>query len=347
MMCVLGLEQAQAQTVVVIDAPPGTTIELVLETAVAASGTADSMGTAVLRVDPATLAAGSIDAAVRVDSCATSRRLLVTRRITAPPPAGLCTRTELAGVFLVQSISSMLFDFGGTTPTVRLWQGPPPAEWLRDRGGLPGTRLPPIAPRGLVLYAGGGLSEFRDFDDVHCGDLQTCTGDDAPSLWSAGVSYWFNPYIGAEGTFIKPGTITQSAVEPAFHFTSTAETGVVTAAAVGGYPVGRVRITGKFGAIYHGMTVTTTETINEVTVIVDEVPQKVAGGTQTTQTRTEGWGWLMAAGAEVWLVGPLGVYGELGQFRLNGEDTRGGEARIDEVVTYLVGGVKVRVPLPW
>lgn len=342
-----GLTAAHAQTLVVVNGPPGTTVELFVESATAASATIDDKGTAMFSAPPATLGTRELDAVMRVDTCATSRRLLVTTRLTTPPPPGLCTRSELTGVFLVNASSSLLLNLGGGAPTIRLWQGRPPAEWLAVRGEyVPGTEISVVAPAGLILSGAIGKGEFADFDAVHCGSAPTCTGDDTPRILSAGLAYWFAPFVGVEGTFVKPGRITAAYTEPTFDFASDAESGVFTFSAVGGIPGGRTRTYGKFGGTYHRATFTTRQTLAVTTVTIDDQVVPVSGGSQTTQVQTGGFGWTAAAGFEYWLGRPFGVYAELGQMKLKGSDRRDGEFEMKDIVTYVVVGGRLRIPMP-
>ena len=51
---------------------------------------------------------------------------------------------------------------------------------------------------------------------------------------------------------------------------------------------------------YHWTENTGTETIDDLTITVDNVQQTIPGGTQASLLQTEGWGWLFGGGGEVW-----------------------------------------------
>jgi hypothetical protein len=345
-VCVLGAATVHAQTVVVTGATPGDSIEFVLGDAVVASATVDAMGVAVLQAPPDAIGTRQLDASIRVDDCGTSHRVLVFDRSALLPSSGTCRRTDITGVFLVQRITSLVFDLGEASPRLRVRQGEPPPEWLRDRPDVT-TRSNRGPATALVLAGGAGLSEFSEFTILQCGRLNVCVADRTPRPWTASLAYWFAPFVGVEAGFIKPEALTASATTPAFQFDTRQQLGVLTMTALGGIPIGRVKVTGEFGAAYHRATVTTRQTLEERTVVVDGVPFPLAGGTQTTQTRLGGWGWLWTVGAEWWPTSPLGLYGEYGRFTLRGLDLRGGEQAYDENVTFLVGGAKLRLPTPW
>jgi hypothetical protein len=346
-LCVLCASTAGAQTVIVTHVPPGTTIDFVLDSIVVGSAMANNAGTATIQTDKSVLGDRQVDALVRVDVCGMSRRIVVYDRNRQPPPTGTCTRTEVGGVFIVRAVTSLVFDLQPTPPTLRIRQGPAPAEWLRDAdvdAGL--TAKAKRVPTGLFVFGGGGVSDFKDFADVQCGNIN-CNAQVKPAIFNGGVEYWVLPYLGAEASFLKPGTPTASYSDSTFNFTTETESGLFTAAALGGIPIGPVRIVGKIGGAYHKATTTTVENVVEQTVTVDGAPQVALGGSQTIQTRTGGWGWLWSVGGEVWLTGPIGFYGEWGRFTMVGPELRGGETKLDETVGVIMGGAKVRLPLPW
>jgi hypothetical protein len=187
------------------------------------------------------------------------------------------------------------------------------------------------------------MGNSGEFTAVQCGNV-SCVSDDAPYLWTGGLDYWFGSFIGVEGSFIKPSNLSASYSASDLSFNTESESGVFTASALGGVPLGPVRIVGKLGTTYHRATVTTVETVPTETAIVDDVEQVVVGGTQTIQVQTSGWGWVWSGGLEVWLTGPLGFYGEVGMLNLQGKDRQGGPTKIDDTRLFFFAGAKLRIP---
>ena len=350
LLIVLRASPGQAQTVVVINAAPGTAIEFVLESAVVGTGTVDAKGTAVIQANESALGTRRLDGLVRVDNCGPAKRIVIFDRSQAPPPGGLCDRVEIAGLFLVQSRTSLVFDLGSPKPTMRVRQGAVPSEWVQGASDLPRTarvRDSVQPPTGLIVFGGAGAGHFRDFTLLQCGASIICGGDDSPALLNGGVSYWFLPYVGVAASYVKPHPITAWSAQDAFQFDSKMDPDVFTGALQGGVPVGPVRIVGTLGATYHRATLTINQTMVDATATVDGVTLPITGGSQTIQTQTAGWGWMWNGGAEWWVLRQLAIYGEYGQLTLKGSDRRGSEAAINERVDYFVFGAKWRVPLPF
>ena len=325
------LAVASAQTVIVRNAPPGSSAEFVLNGTVAAMAAVGADGLATLAAGPGRLADDeSIDALIWVDECASVRRVIAMSAAAAPPAADAgCRRAQIDGVFVLQPISTIVLDLQRTPPTMRLRQGEAPAAWLQDAvTGAAGPR-PSIAPRGLILFGGGGRSLFSEFSSEACGDVSACSAEDQVFSATGGVGYWFSRYAGAEASYLRPLPITVDGSATRFNFNSEMDGGVLLFVGKGGVPIGRVRLFGMAGVTYHGATFTTSQTTD--------------GTTRRFQWRTEGWGPAFGGGAEVWVTGSVGLYGEFGRLRWNGEDTRGGDARTDSWMTSIVGGIRVRV----
>src|SRR4051812_2995597 len=141
---------ASAQTLLVRNAPAGTTIELVLNSTTAGSKKLDNGGNDTVSGNMfANESRTAIDSVVFLDTCDTVRRLVVTDRVSsAPAPEPGCTRRDMGGVFVVQRISTFVIDLGSPTATMVFRQGSvglePPRAWT--------------APTGLVITGGGGLT---------------------------------------------------------------------------------------------------------------------------------------------------------------------------------------------
>jgi hypothetical protein len=342
-----GVRESVAQTVIVINAPADTGLEFVLDTTPVASGKADAEGIATLAADRSRLGDRELDARVFVDTCSTERRVVIVGRGVEPPASGGCTRAEIPGLFLVQRITTVVVDVAKVPPSVRIRQGDAPEEWVRP--AVAARRGPRPALRdGLVLFGGGGLGTFRDFVQLSCGNVTDCGGDEDPTVLTAGLAYWFSPFIAVEASFIKPGKLIASGRGDGFQFDSNREGGVVGVAIEGGIPIGSsAKLFGKMGVNYQRSTFTTHETIEERTITTTAVPQTLAGGSQTFQARTGGWAWLFGAGAEYWFTSTVGAYGEVGGLAMKGSDLGDGEAAINDTLRFAVVGLRVRVPLPW
>jgi len=326
-----GLATAFGQTVIVRNASQGSTVEFVLNGAVAATGTVGADGLATLAATQGRLADNqSVDAFVWVDECGSTRRVIAMNRTTAPPAADAgCRRDQIGGIFLLQPITTIVVDVARNPPTLRLRQGEAPAAWLQDAAATaPGTRLT-IAPRGLMLFGGGGRTLFSEFSSQACGDVTTCTAEDQAFSATGGIGYWFSEYAGAEASYLRPGRITAEGSGTRFTFDSEMDGEVLLFAGKGAVPIGRVRLFGMGGANYHRATFTTRQTTD--------------GSAQTLQWRTEGWGPAFGGGAEVWLTPSVGLYGEFGRLRLKGDDVAGGEAQTAAWMNSIVGGIRVRI----
>jgi hypothetical protein len=336
-----GLTGASAQTVYVINAPPGSPVELVMNASVVASATVDAGGTVALIADrPAPPAA--MEAFIWMDDCGDRRRVLIVDRNAVPPPAGACARTQLDGLYRIQPVSSLVIQMGGSTPTLRLRQGEVPESWL---AGSVADALPPVrrVPEGLILFGGGGLGSFREFIVLTCGAVASCSGDQSPRLLTGGVSFWFHRFFAAEASYARPGLLTTEGSGDDFRFASDLEGGLVAVSGKGGVPLGSWRFFGSGGVNYHQATLSTTQTVDDRVITVGDGQQTLPGGTQAFQSRVGGWGWGFGGGAEFWLSRTFGIYGEGGRVRVKGEDD-GSETRIDDTMNFVVVGVRVRIP---
>jgi hypothetical protein len=329
-----------------MNAPPGSMAELVLNGAVAGTATAGADGVATLPARTGGLdARQAIDIFVWVDFCdATYRVVVMSRTVTPPPAAAGCRRSQIPGLFLLQSITSLVVDVGASSPTMRIRQGEAPDAWLHPPAQNVQAARISIAPAGLILFGGGGRGTFGDFSTQPCGDVTACNVSDSALSYTGGVSYWFSQYVGAEASYLKPGRVTADGSGTRYRFESDMDGGLVSFVGKGGVPIGRVRLFGMAGADYHRATFTTSQTIDAATVTVDGVSQTIPGGTPRFQWRTEGWGLVFGGGAEVWVTGSFGVYGEFGRLALKGNDVGSGEATTDDVITSIVVGGRFRIP---
>lgn len=334
-----------AQTVIVTNAPPNTHVEFVLGSTVEASGNTNADGLVTLTADPARLGTRQLDALIFLDVCGSERRVVVVERAAPPPSSGACNRTPLEGTFLVQRISNIVINVGRMPPNLLVRQGKAPPEWLLAQSQNVVPRIRPAL--GLVAFVGAGTSSFRDFGFIACGDVTGCTSDRSPLTGTAGATYWFTPYTAVEGSFTKPWKLRASGKDANYRFDSELESGLISAVGVGGIPIRRARIFGKAGAVYQRSTMTTRQTVDDTVLYENGFPVLVPGASQTIQVQTSGWGWTVSTGAELWVGRAAGLFVEGGWIAVKGNDRAGGEARIDDRMKFLVGGVRVRLPTPW
>lgn len=327
---------AGAQTLVVRGAPPNSTVEFVLNASTVGSATVNTEGDAVLASQPVVTKA-DMDAYIYVDTCDASRRVFVVERGTLPPaPQAGCNRTQISGLFLVRRLTTIVVNVGGTLPTVLLRQG------SYDLHKAPGRTWGP-SPFGLVLFGGGGLTRFSQTSALSCGDVTECSGDDAGLGYAAGINFWFSPIIAAEVSYTRPAASTADGSGANFRFNSAIDAHVLNIAGKVGVPIKIVRLYGQGGATYHRATWETEQTIDAVTRTTDAGPVAVPGGIQTYRLDTGGWGWSFGGGLEIWLARSFALYTEGGRFAVKGSARDGGEGSLNEGLTYLVVGGRVRV----
>jgi hypothetical protein len=329
---------ARAQTVLVRNAPPESTIEVLLNatpvgsTKVGASGIAIVAGK--LSEDPTRT---EIDAQIFVDVCGDVRRVLILERAVQPPVADSgCVRRDMGGLFLVKRISTLVIDFGGANATLLLRQGSvsldPPRQW-------------PEAPTGLVLFGGGAFTTGSNARLISCGDVTPCGGSNSGFSYTAGATFWIAPFLGAEGAYIRPAEVTSSGSGEGYRFTGSFKADVITASGKIGIPVGPVRLFGKVGGAYHRATSSTTQIVDARTVTVDGVDQTIQGGTANYHLRTAGWAWVFGGGGEIWFSSAFAVYGEVGRVALKGpsREDENAEGVVDDRMTTLLFGIRLRI----
>jgi hypothetical protein len=330
---------ATAQTVIVTKAPPGSTVEFVLNSTTVGSKTTDAAGTATIAA-PQTAQAkdGDMDAHLFVDVCDTLRRVVVVDRTQVVPPEGSgCQRTQIPGVFLVRHVSTLVVTVDGGNPTVLLRQGrfTPRPEGERHNWNT--------APSGLIVSGGGNLSWFRDPVTFACGTVTDCSGDASVVGYNVGATYWLSPFIGAEFNYIRSSEVKAEGSQSTFRFNSFFNPHILTAAGKVGIPAGPARIYGKIGASYHRASFGTTQTNDPVTTTTDGVTTTVAGGTQTFVVKTAGWAWTFGGGTEFWLRRSFGIHFEGGYAGLSGEGLDNVDALTEDRVIYFSVGAQVRI----
>ena len=327
---------ASAQTVIATNAPPGTTVEFVLNGAPVGSAPADASGSVTLAAKTAA-SAGDMDANIYVDTCDNLRRVVVVNRSRQPevPETG-CQRAQISGVFLVRPISTLVVNVEGT-PTVLLRQGT-----FTPRAPRSGPAFRP--PSGLVVFGGAGVGTISDPVGQACGDITDCSGDSLGFPFGGGAAFWFGPYIAAEATYLKPSNVNAEGRTSTYRFDSTLESQLVTIAGVVGIPAKRARIYGKVGVTFTEASFETTQTNDDVTVTnADGTTTTIAGGRTTYELKTEGWGWMFGGGVEIWFNRKFAIYMDGGRAGMKGSARENVDGETDDALLYFVAGARFRI----
>lgn len=327
---------AGAQTVKVRNAAPGATIEVVYGTTQVANTSTDARGAVDVPLPASSGATGEIDAHLFVDECGTRRKVIISPAGTTPAaqePA--CVRREIAGLFLVRPASTLVVNVAPPAPSLLLRQGAfdpdaPPREWT-------------AAPKGLVLSGGTGFSFIGNAGALACGTVTDCSADGTALGFSANLTYWFTPYVAADVGYLKPGDMTAEGSGDGYRFSSTLDSRVLTVGGRVGVPVGPLRFFGKAGADYHWGTFSTSQTIDQRTITVDEMAETIPGGTQELALETKGWDWVFGGGLEVWFTRHVAAYAEFGRAGLKGDPVQDVEGTIEDRALYLFVGASIRI----
>jgi hypothetical protein len=337
----VGVGSAAAQSVIARRVPSDTTVEVVLNGTVVGSATPDPRGDATIPFDLSARAGKEqTDAYLFVDTCDAVRRVhLVERGVLAPDPGATCVRRDISGLFLVRRVTTLVVDV--ERPSVLLRQGP------FDPQAAAVPRAPRVAPRGLVLFGGGGLGKFREVRATTCGNLVQCEADDVGLAYTAGAEIWLTRYLAVEAGYLRPAEATAEGTGEQYSFDSTFEARVITVAGKVGVPIGPVRIYGKGGGHYHRATRETTQTFEPLDITGEdgEIIATFEGGTHVLNIQTDGWSWLYGGGVEAWISRSVGLYVEGLRTRLKGKapDEAAAEFATDEYLTSIVFGLKVRI----
>jgi hypothetical protein len=321
-----------AQTVYLRNAPAGSSVEVIVNAASAGTGTVDAEGEAKIAF---TLPEGKteMDANVFVDACDAAKLrkvVIVDRARPAPPPAEGCDRREIAGVYWVRPVNTIVVNVGGPNPTLLLVRGSYTPPKPVAEGSTEEEHSAKPLPTGLMMFGGGAFTNFRDAGFLFCGNA-TCTPKTAGFTYTFGVDVWITRFIGFEGGYLRPKEVEASGGDATFTFDTKMDTDVWTLAGKVGAQVGVVRLYGKGGMNYHQATTTTLQTMS--------------GLRQTFEYKTTGWSWLYGGGMEAWLGQRqrVAIYADGGVMRIKGDAEGGGEAQINDIMKYLSVGVKVRL----
>ena len=339
---VLGARPAAAQTVMVQSAPTGSAIELTFNGTTAANGTADANGDATLSVGPNR---PDSDILVFVDSCADRVRVQLAARGLQPAPAlPGCSRVDAGSIFIMRSVTTFVIDI---TPNiaVHVAQGPPPPEWLlRGPGAVrKATMMHGTPPKRLVVSAAVGGSSFGDVADKACGDVAQCLNTHDGIAFSLDAEYWITRFMAAQVGYFRPADVTVNGTPTGYTFDSRVQTRLFTIVGKGGVSFGPTRVYGLGGANRHEATYTTTQTINDKTIVVNGVSQVVPGGTQSFGQKTQGWGWLAGGGVEAWVNNWIAIYGEVNIAQIKGDLVYGFGDGVDDQMSMAFFGMRVHI----
>ena len=104
-----------------------------------------------------------------------------------------------------------------------------------------------------------------------------------------------------------------------------------------------MRFYGKVGGNYQRSLYTSSQTVEDTPVTVDDVTTVYEGGSITSDYETDGWSWYFGGGAEAWFKARFAVYGEVGWLGLKGEDRHDGEGVLDDKLTVFLFGARVKL----
>ena len=329
----VGAAAAQAQTIMVRGAAPGAKIEAVVDAAPAGSTTANDAGEATIAI-PYDVGKEKAEANVFVDVCADNlRRVIIVERGKAPGAVGDgCERKEVLGLYWIRHVS-----------TVVVTMSEPPRVLLRQ--GSFSFKPPRVfgPPDGLIVFGGVGLTKVGNIGLSACGDALGCTNRNSGWGGAAGVEYWVTPWLAGEAMYLKPANVKANGSGDGFRFNSVFKADVATFSGKIGIPMARARMYGKVGAVYHDATLETDQTVDDHTITVDGEPQTVKGGRVTYALHTQGWGWTLGGGLDVWLVPRVGIYFEAGHSQLKGNAVDNAEGSLSDHVNHIVLGARVLV----
>ena len=321
--CVGG--SAFAQTVIVRNVPAGEAIEVFVNATKAGAGVTDAAGAIQMPLSlKAAGVAADMDSRIYVDVCTNVRRIYIVDRNMQPAAKDEgCDRREVNGIFLVRQRSTVVVDAGSVIPTVLLRQG---------RYDPTAGRIRVLAPRGISVFGGGGLAQFDNPVRFACGTVTDCDGDATVMTITAGGDFWITRWLGVEGAYMKPRKITTQGAGGFFKFIDTYDVHLISATGKVGIPIGRARLYGKGGGIFHSATTTSVMTIAEVD--------------QTLRLRTEGWSWIAGGGIEVWTGRRFGLFADVNFGRIRGEavsENNELEGVARDNVLAMFGGFRVKV----
>lgn len=328
----LGIGTAAAQRVMVRHLPVGTPVEVFVNSDKAGAGTVDDTGDATVSFTlPEKDGRAEMDANIFVDACDKIRRVVIVEATRPAPPAGEgCDRRELPGLFWVRRVNTIVIDLAPANPTLLLVSGsytpPKPRSPDEEATGEAPPREP--LPKGLVMFAGGGLTSFDNVLLRACGNASPCSGDSSPWSYTFGATYWITRYLGVEGSYRHPLQFKANGGE-GITFETTQDTDIWNIVGKVGVQAARARFYGQGGYSYHQTTHLTIQSISEAS--------------QRIERLTKGWNYVYGGGAEVWVKRKFAIFGELDFTKLKGDATDDSEFTVDDKATSVFVGVRVHI----
>ena len=193
------------------------------------------------------------------------------------------------------------------------------------------------------MSGGAGITTFRDVTGQACGNASDCNGRDYDFSFSVAVAFWLTRFLAAEGSFVRPSSFNVVGNDTGYRFNTDFSPYLWTIAGKVGVPLGPVRPYGLAGMNYHQATSSTTNTIEDRTITLEDgSTQTIPGGIQTYNLKTQGWGWLLGGGIEAWVGRRIAIFGQLSRAQVKGH-TSDSIFSINDRVTIILAGASVRI----
>jgi hypothetical protein len=115
--------------------------------------------------------------------------------------------------------------------------------------------------------------------------------------------------------------------------------------AIGGLPFGRGRLYGQVGGAYTQALTSTTQVNAEWSrTDSDGVTTTFAGGTQTWETKTTGWGLVWGGGVEAWVTPKKAAWFiEFQRLKITGTPLDGSEFRLSDHEWLISTGIRLKL----
>lgn len=339
---------AFAQTVTVTKAPPGASVQLVLDNTAVATAAADEKGIATLAVDlQKQRNKTETDVRIFVDLCGPARRVTLVETGYQPDQAAPgCTRKAIFGVFYLRPVTTLVVNVSAEAQGVWISQGPAPLRWLGNEaagGSAEKTGSALFVPNGFHIFGGGGIGRYSNAVAVSCGINTSCTGRQTRMAGQVGFDYWFTSNFAVAAYYLRSANPATAGSGSGYAFTSSLASNVAVVAGKVGVPFGKTRLYVQGGVTYTWATLTTDETFADRVVLVNGTTVTIPGGTQTFTQPTRGMSWTVGGGSEYWWRRSMAFYVEVGRAGLKGSAVRGGDATLDDGMLYAMAGFRFRL----
>lgn len=339
---------ASAQTVSVTKAPPGASIQLVLNSTPIATATADEKGIASLAVDlQKQRGKAETDVHIFIDICGQSRTVTLVEAGYQPDQAAAgCVRREIFGVFYLRQVTTLVVNVSEETQGVWISQGPAPARWFGNEvagGSAEDTGSALYVPNGFHVFAGAGIGRYSNAVGVACGINTLCSGKGTRMGGQIGFDYWITSNLAVAAFYLRTVNPAAAGSGSNYSFDSSLTSNIAVVNGKLGVPFGKTRLYVQGGATYTWATLTTNETFAERTIIVGTTTLTLPGGSQTFTHQTRGLGWTISGGSEYWWRRSMALYVEAGRVGLRGSPVGGGEGGLDDSMIYAMAGFRFRL----